>query len=111
MPSRFEPCGLNQMYSLRYGTVPLVQPPGGFTTRCGISTPRTGEGTGFTFDEYSPQALLDTLRWALERLSRIVDGVAAASGQAAMRQDHSWDASAREYVKVYERAAVQRVWA
>ena len=66
MPSRFEPCGLNQMYSLRYGTVPVVRATGGCSTRCAISIRETGEGTGFTFDEYSPQALLGTLRWALE---------------------------------------------
>jgi len=100
MPSRFEPCGLNQMYSLRYGTLPLVRATGGLYDTVRNFDPRTGDGTGFTFDEYSPQALLNTLRWALglyadrqtwQRLQ-----------QAAMRQDYSWTASAREYVKVYE---------
>jgi len=102
MPSRFEPCGLNQMYSLRYGTLPLVRATGGLFDTVRNFDPRTGEGTGFTFDEYSPQALLNTLRWALgvyadrdvwRRLQR-----------SAMTQDHSWAASAREYEKVYERA-------
>jgi starch synthase len=108
MPSRFEPCGLNQMYSLRYGTVPLVRATGGLADSVRNLDPRTGEGTGFTFDEYSPQALLGTLRWALatwqdrdlwRRLQR-----------AGMAEDHSWDASARQYVTVYERA-VAGVWA
>jgi starch synthase len=109
MPSRFEPCGLNQMYGLRYGTVPLVRATGGLVDTVVNFDPRTGEGTGFTFDEYSPQALLGTLRWALgtfedrETWHRIQ--------LAGMQQDVSWDRSAREYVKVYERAAVQRVWA
>jgi starch synthase len=103
MPSRFEPCGLNQMYSLRYGTVPLVRATGGLFDTVTNFNRVTGEGTGFTFDQYSPQALLNTLRWALDtyrdretwqRLQR-----------AGMSQDFSWDASARQYVKVYERAA------
>jgi starch synthase len=109
MPSRFEPCGLNQMYSLRYGTVPLVRAVGGLFDTVQNFNPRTGTGTGFTFDEYSPQALLGTLRWALgvfqdrEAWKRIQ--------LAGMQQDYSWDASARRYVEVYERAATPRVWA
>jgi starch synthase len=108
MPSQFEPCGLNQMYSLRYGTVPLVRSTGGLFDTVRNVDSRSGEGTGFTFDEYSPQALLDTLRWALslydERdLWRKVQ-------VAGMQQDLSWDASAREYVRVYERAAEPRIW-
>jgi starch synthase len=109
MPSRFEPCGLNQMYSLRYGTVPVVRATGGLFDTVRNFDPQTRTGTGFTFDEYSPQALLGTLRWALgvfqdrETWRRIqLEG---------MRQDHSWDASARRYVAVYERAAASRVWA
>jgi starch synthase len=109
MPSRFEPCGLNQMYSLRYGTVPLVRATGGLYDTVQNFDPRTGEGTGFTFDQYSPQALLNTLRWALETYRDRV--VWQRIQTAGMRQDFSWDASAREYVKVYERAAVHGVWA
>jgi starch synthase len=99
MPSRFEPCGLNQMYSQRYGTVPLVRATGGLYDTVRNLDVATGEGTGFTFDEYSPQALLGTLRWALgifpdrdlwHRMQR-----------AGMSQDFSWDASARKYVTVY----------
>ena len=100
MPSRFEPCGLNQMYSLRYGTVPVVRAVGGLADTVHNFDPRTGEGTGFSFRDYSAQALLDTLRRALEiyrdratwqRIQR-----------AGMMRDFSWDASARQYVKVYE---------
>jgi starch synthase len=109
MPSRFEPCGLNQMYSLRYGTVPVVRATGGLYDTVRNFDPRTGAGTGFTFDQYSSQALLDTLRWALATYQ---DRRAWQSLQrAGMRQDFSWDASAREYVKVYERSAVHGVWA
>ena len=107
MPSRFEPCGLNQMYSLRYGTVPLVRATGGLADTVQNFDPASGSGTGFTFDEYSPQALLGTLRWALgvfmdRRTWRRMQ-------QAGMRQDHSWAASARRYVEVYERAMASRV--
>jgi starch synthase len=102
MPSRFEPCGLNQMYSLRYGTVPLVRATGGLADTVVNFDAATGEGTGFTFVEYSPQALLGTLRWGLS----IYEDRAQwrRIQQAGMRQDFSWDASARKYVKVYERA-------
>ena len=68
MPSQFEPCGLNQMYSLRYGTVPLVHETGGLAdTVQNVDVP-TRTGTGFSFDEYSPQALLGTLRLGIGRL-------------------------------------------
>jgi starch synthase len=99
MPSRFEPCGLNQMYSLRYGTVPLVRATGGLHDTVRNYDAASGTGTGFSFDEYSPQALLGTLRWALD----VFQDRAAwrRLQQAGMRQDFSWDASAREYVKVY----------
>jgi starch synthase len=108
MPSRFEPCGLSQMYSLRYGTLPLVRATGGLYDTVRNFDPATGDGTGFTFDEYSPQALLGTLRWALGVYQ---DRQTWQRMQVAgMQQDHSWDASARKYVKVYQRAAVQRVW-
>jgi starch synthase len=106
MPSRFEPCGLNQMYSLRYGTVPLVRATGGLADTVRNVDPAAGTGTGFTFVEYSPQALLGTLRWALsiyqERdLWRRIQRV-------GMQQDFSWDRSAREYVTLYERASQNR---
>ena len=109
MPSRFEPCGLNQMYSLRYGTVPLVRATGGLADTVTNFDPHTGLGTGFTFREYKPQALLGTLRWALGVFQ---DRQTWQRMQVAgMQRDHSWEASARRYVEVYERAAGSRVWA
>ena len=108
MPSRFEPCGLNQMYSLRYGTVPLVHAIGGLADTVQNYDAASGMGTGLSFDEYSPEALLGTLRWALGVFK---DRQAWTRIQVAgMRQDHSWAASARRYVEVYERAAASRVW-
>jgi starch synthase len=102
MPSHFEPCGLNQMYSLRYGTVPLVRATGGLYDTVRNYDPATGEGTGFTFADYSPEALLGTLRWALS-VYRQRD-VWRRLQRTGMQQDHSWDSSARAYVQVYERA-------
>ncbi len=104
MPSLFEPCGLNQMYSLRYGTVPLVRATGGLYDTVRNFDRATGAGTGFTFEDASPQALLDTLRWAL---SVYEDKTAWRRIQAAgMAQDFSWDSSAQEYLRVYQRAAL-----
>ena len=102
MPSRFEPCGLNQMYSLRYGTVPLVHATGGLCDTVRNCDSTTGSGTGFTFDEYSPQALLNTLRWALGVYED--RAVWRRMQVAGMREDFSWDASAREYVTIYEKS-------
>jgi starch synthase len=102
MPSRFEPCGLNQMYSLRYGTVPVVRATGGLADTVRDVDPATGEGTGFTFAEASGAALLEALGRALDSYR---DRAAWRRIQAAgMRQDFSWDASARQYAGLYERA-------
>ncbi len=109
LASRIEPGGTGPMQSLRYGTVPVVHATGGFVDSVVNFDPATGEGTGFRFDQYSPQALLDTLRWAMGVFEdRPVWRRIQASG---MRHDFSWDAAAREYVSVYERAAAPQVWA
>jgi starch synthase len=102
MPSRFEPCGLNQMYSLRYGTPPVVRATGGLYDTVQNFDKTTGSGTGFTFEKYSPQALLSTLRWALETFED--RAVWRRIQLAGMQRDFSWDTSARQYVNVYERA-------
>lgn len=102
MPSRFEPCGLNQMYSMRYGTVPLVRATGGLEDTVTDYNETTGTGTGFKFRPYTAAALLETCQRALTVFAnpRIWKKVQLAG----MRQDFSWDRSAREYVKLYERA-------
>jgi starch synthase len=102
MPSRFEPCGLSQMYAQRYGTVPLVRATGGLSDTVRNLDEASGEGTGFTFDEYSPQALVGTLRWALGLYEN--RALWQRMQEAGMRQDFSWDRSARRYVAVYEQA-------
>jgi starch synthase len=97
MPSRFEPCGLNQMYSLRYGTVPIVRAVGGLadTVREGV--------TGFVFHEYTPEALLETLLRAVAAFA--IPPKWRELQAAGMKQDHSWDRSAREYVTIYEQVS------
>jgi starch synthase len=102
MPSRYEPSGLNQMYSLKYGTVPIVRATGGLDDTIEQWDPRTGKGTGFKFLEYSGEQLLSTVRLALQAFQD------QSSWQILIRngmsKDFSWNASAREYVRVYERA-------
>jgi starch synthase len=106
MPSRFEPCGLNQMYSLRYGTVPVVRAVGGLADTVRDYRPGARGATGFAFDDYTPDALLAALTRALELFK---DRRKWRTLQAAgMKQDHSWDRSAREYVKIYELARTGR---
>jgi starch synthase len=102
MPSRFEPCGLNQMYSLRYGTVPVVRATGGLDDTVQQVDEATGEGTGFTFGPYTTEAMLGAIRQALAWYAR--PAAWRRIQLAGMSQDNSWEASAREYVGVYERA-------
>ena len=101
MPSRFEPCGLNQMYSQRYGTVPVVRAVGGLVDSVRPFNPRNGQGTGFLFADYDARALLATLRAALAAYPN--KKIWTRLQKNGMRVDFSWDRSAGEYVKMYER--------
>jgi len=98
MPSRYEPCGLNQIYSLRYGAVPIVRATGGLDDT--IEAFDGNSGTGFKFQAYSPQALLAAIHAALETYStpkawhRLV--------QNGMKKDFSWTTSAQAYSQIYE---------
>ncbi len=102
MPSRFEPCGLNQMYSMRYGTVPVVHAVGGLADTVRDYAPRRAKPTGFAFHQYTPGALLEALARALALFTDARKW--RALQVAGMQQDFSWDRSAQEYVKMYERA-------
>jgi len=106
MPSRYEPCGLNQIYSLKYGTVPIVRATGGLDDTIEPWDARSGKGTGFKFTDYTGEALLATIKQALLAYRD------PSSWQKLMRngmaRDFSWGASAREYGKVYERARQAR---
>jgi len=104
MPSRFEPCGLNQLYSLRYGTVPIVHRTGGLADTVVDATPENlaaGTATGFTFDDASGDALWQAIVRALEHWRQPGPGwqQLAVNG---MRQDFSWANSARRYEALYE---------
>jgi starch synthase len=102
MPSRYEPCGLGQMIALRYGTVPVVRKTGGLADTVADYNPKTEKGTGFLFENYSAPALVEGMRRAVEayqdrkRWKRLM--------QNGMKQDFSWERSAKEYVKVYRKA-------
>jgi starch synthase len=106
MPSRYEPCGLNQIYSLKYGTVPVVRATGGLDDTIEPWDPRTGKGTGFKFSEYNGESLLLTIKHALQAYRD------QHSWQQLMRngmnKDFSWNASAKEYVRVYDRVKQAR---
>jgi len=101
MPSHYEPCGLNQIYSLRYGTVPVVRATGGLDDTIEPWEPKSRRGTGFKFNDYTGTALLAALRSALATYQD------QAAWQTLMRngmeKDFSWNASAKEYLKIYER--------
>jgi starch synthase len=105
MPSFYEPAGLNQLYSLKYGTVPIVRATGGLAdtiTNCTPETLSRGTATGFSFVAYTPAALLETIGRALD-LYREHPEKWLKLMQTGMRQDWSWDRIAGEYQKLYAR--------
>jgi starch synthase len=103
MPSRYEPCGLNQMYSLRYGTLPIVHRTGGLADTVENYNQETGAGTGFMFDRLTPRSIFDTVGWAVWAWYNRSEHIRIMR-QRAMSRRFSWDHSAQEYQKLYERA-------
>ena len=102
MPSRYEPCGLNQMYSLRYGTPPIVRATGGLDDSIVDFEARSRSGTGFKFEAYTRDALLECWRRALH-VWRENRSDFAALQRRGMAQDFSWNAAAQRYLELYER--------
>lgn len=103
MPSRYEPCGLNQMISLKYGTIPIVRATGGLDDAIEDYNPRTGKGNGFKFANATPDSLYVAIRRALELYE---DRKAfEALQRAAMGCDFSWNRSAKQYRALYRRMA------
>ena len=102
MPSRSEPCGLTQMYALRYGTIPIVRSTGGLVDTVEPYDAAAGTGTGFRFDTPDGTGLL----WALDQALAAHRDRAAWEGlmDRAMAQEFSWERSAREYVELYRKA-------
>jgi starch synthase len=106
MPSRYEPCGLNQMYSLKYGTIPIVRETGGLADTIKNANPSRGTGNGFTFRKYDSGELLKAIKFAYEVYrDKNVWEVMMLRG---MRQDFSWTASAKKYVELYRKAIAKR---
>jgi len=101
LPSRYEPCGLTQMYALKYGTVPVVRATGGLDDTIVPFNPETGEGNGFKFSPYESVVFLGVIRQAVDLFLNsqawkrlIVNG---------MKADFSWEESARKYILLYEK--------
>jgi starch synthase len=107
MPSRYEPSGLNQMYSLRYGTVPVVRATGGLDDTIQEFDPKTNQGTGFKFVNYDGPSFLQAVREALQvfREPKVWQQVQ----KNGMAKDFSWKASAAAYVTLYEAAKRSRI--
>ena len=99
MPSQFEPCGLNQMYSLRYGTVPIVRRTGGLADSVQIFEPGSGKGTGIVFDDYSDRAL----EWALNAALDLYQDKKSWRKlvRNGMAMDHSWKQQGQIYIDLF----------
>jgi starch synthase len=104
MPSRYEPGGLNQIYSLKYGTVPIVRATGGLDDT--IDEEPTGNGNGFKFAGYDSRAFMDAIERALTVFQKKKEWTAMM--KRGMAEDFSWDKPAQEYVRVYERVIKNR---
>ena len=106
MPSHYEPCGLGQLISYKYGTIPIVRKTGGLADTVQNIYPRTGKGDGFVFEEYTSAALLDAVKRAIETYKNKKAWMSLV--EKVMCYDYSWDASARKYLDLYKKA-LQRV--
>lgn len=101
IPSRYEPCGLGQMISFKYGTIPVARSTGGLKDSVKEFDPKTKEGNGFTFEEYKADLLFASIKKGLNLYNSkdLWDGLV----KKVMGLDFSWESSAKEYVKLYER--------
>lgn len=102
MPSRYEPCGLNQMYSLRYGTVPVVRATGGLVDTVEDYNAEADTGVGFVFEEYTAEAMMVAVRRAVEAFAD--EKAWARLVRRGMDLDFSWGASAAKYAELYGKA-------
>lgn len=111
MPSRFEPCGLNQMYSQRYGTLPIARRTGGLNDTIiqfsETQDPRREKGSGFLFDNLTANALFDTVAWAVHTYYHKEEHFARLR-RNAMAQNFSWEKSSQEYIDLYHEAILAR---
>jgi starch synthase len=106
MPSRYEPCGTEQLYGLKYGAIPVVRATGGLEDTVEDYDLETGEGTGFKFKEYTPQAMLTTMRQAVQVFQMEYEWKRLV--RSAMKREFSWNRAAEEYTRLYELAVAKR---
>ena len=102
MPSRYEPCGLNQMYSLAYGAIPIVTKTGGFLDTVEPYRPETGEGTGFLIREATPRDIFTAVENAITVWSSRKDHIKTMM-RRGMKKRFSWNTSAAKYETIYQR--------
>ena len=100
MPSRYEPCGLNQIYSMLYGTLPIVRSTGGLADTVENCNETEKSGTGFKFNDLTPEAIFNTVKWALSVYEN--KPLMKALQKNGMSQNFSWEKSAQEYVEIYK---------
>jgi starch synthase len=103
MPSRYEPCGLTQIHSMRYGTVPVVRATGGLEDSVADEREVPKMPTGFKFVDYTEEALLDCIERALRAFRRPAHW--RTIRENGMRADFSWERSAMQYIELYRRLA------
>ncbi len=103
MPSRYEPCGLNQIYSMLYGTLPIVRRTGGLADTVDNYNQETGEGTGFLFDQLTPRAVYDTVGWAVWAYYNRPEHIKKMQIEG-MGRTFGWDKAAEGYLDVYREA-------
>ena len=103
MPSKYEPCGLNQLYSLRYGTIPIVRATGGLKDTIIDILDHSEEGTGFSFNDYSSMALQQTIEHTILWFTEIFKKHTELNDirKRLMKKDYSWDSSAKQYDILY----------
>ena len=102
MPSKYEPCGLNQLYSLKYGTVPIVRGVGGLEDTIVDYTKEPKKATGFKFYTYNASEMLNAIKRALDLYKRKDDWLVLV--KRCMKEDFSWQRSAAEYLELYKKA-------
>ncbi|MEJ2493684.1 MAG: glycosyltransferase, partial [Ignavibacteriaceae bacterium] len=100
MPSRYEPCGLNQMYSLKYGTVPVVRKTGGLADTVVKFNEKTGEGDGFMFDKYDSKEFLKEVKRAVKVFKNKEAWIKIM--KTGIKSDFSWNSSAKKYIDLYK---------
>jgi starch synthase len=103
MPSKYEPCGLNQIYSMLYGTLPIVRRTGGLADTVDNYNQDTGEGTGFLFDQLTPRAVYDTVGWAVWAYYNKKEDLKKMQ-KRGMEKKFGWDIAAENYLEVYKEA-------